>query len=167
MLTDGYIEQLTALLCQQLRKRPGEWLGYKALCRVIFGNDNDELLVGALADFRRDLFAVHADRRLKLKRPEYYNSSISLPKVNAVAAPTPSEYWVYIAEWDVYYPGSGPYRAVLHRQSCNHVANRKHKEEGVGYKNYWRSFDTLEDAVRFSADLYPWHHCPHCFSLKS
>jgi hypothetical protein len=52
-----------------LRERPGEWLTVAYLSSLIAMPDCDGDLVGAMADFRPDLFAVSRDRKLKL-RPE-------------------------------------------------------------------------------------------------
>jgi hypothetical protein len=50
-----------------LRERPGEWLTFTDLSSLVAIPDCDGDIVGAMADFRPDLFAVSRDRKVKLR----------------------------------------------------------------------------------------------------
>ena len=53
-------------MVKMLRARPGEWLTFAYLSSLIALPDCDTNIVGAMADYRLDLFAVSRDRKLKL-----------------------------------------------------------------------------------------------------
>jgi len=147
-------------------RRAGGWLTYRKLAFRILHNEEFVPFVEAACLTRRDLFAIQSDRRVKLARPEMYAPGfdpIAAPKGLDAESPVFNEFWVYVSDWDVRVLGQGPYRAVVHRSTCAHVEGRDHKEEGVGYKNYWKSFPTLPAAIKFADSVHPWHYCSACF----
>ena len=54
-------------MVKMLHSRPGEWLTFAYLSSLMAIPDCDANLVGAMADYRPDLFAVSRDRKLKLR----------------------------------------------------------------------------------------------------
>ena len=54
-------------MVKALRSRPGEWLTFAYLSSLVSLPDCDANLIGAMADYRPDLFAVTKDRKLKLR----------------------------------------------------------------------------------------------------
>jgi len=54
-------------MVKALRSRPGEWLTFAYLSSLVSFPDCDATLIGAMADFRPDLFAVSKDKKLKLR----------------------------------------------------------------------------------------------------
>src|ERR1700693_330360 len=54
-------------MVKALRSRPGEWLTFAYLSALVAMPDCDANLIGAMADFRPDLFAVSKDKKLKLR----------------------------------------------------------------------------------------------------
>jgi hypothetical protein len=75
-----------------------------------------------------------------------------------------AEYWIYVSDWDVGPKGTGPHRAVVHRTTCRFVEDRRHKEPGVGYKNYWMGpIRGRGNAMEAARKLNPWSYCSACF----
>jgi hypothetical protein len=60
-------ERLIRSMVRVLRERPGEWLTFGKIARLVGEPSCDADLVGAIADYRDDLFAVTRDRKLKLR----------------------------------------------------------------------------------------------------
>lgn len=60
-------ELIIKSIVKTLRARPGEWLTFSRLSSLIAIPDCDANIVGAMADYRPDLFAVSRDRRMKLR----------------------------------------------------------------------------------------------------
>ena len=58
---------IIAAMVIMLRAHPGEWLTFGYLASLIAMKDCDANIIGAMADFRPDLFAVSRDRKLKLR----------------------------------------------------------------------------------------------------
>ncbi len=54
-------------MVRALRTRPAEWLTFRELSRLIANRELDENLLGAMADYRKDIFATTCDRKLKLR----------------------------------------------------------------------------------------------------
>ena len=54
-------------MVKTLRSRPGEWLTFAYLSSLVALPDCNGDLIGAMADFRPDLFAVTKDKKLKLR----------------------------------------------------------------------------------------------------
>lgn len=54
-------------MVKALRLRPGEWLTFAYLASLVGIPDCDANLIGAMTDFRPDLFAVTKDKKLKLR----------------------------------------------------------------------------------------------------
>ena len=54
-------------MVKALRARPGEWLTFSYLSSLIAIPNCDADIVGAMADYRPDLFSVSKDRKLKLR----------------------------------------------------------------------------------------------------
>jgi hypothetical protein len=50
-----------------LRSRPGEWMTFRYLASLVEIPQCDDQVVGALAEYRPDLFAIAKDRKLKLR----------------------------------------------------------------------------------------------------
>ena len=59
-------EGIIRLMVLVLREHPGEWLTFRTLARLVAVPGVDELVIGAFAEYRDDLFAINHDRRLKL-----------------------------------------------------------------------------------------------------
>lgn len=158
-------EQLAALALRVFAelRRAGKWLTLRQLAFRVLGDQEMDAVVEAACQRRTDLFALHQDRRAKLASPEMYAPDFDPSAPPApVVKPSVNEYWVYVSDWDVAVMGEGPYRAVVHAPTCSHVEARVHKAEGVGVKNYWRSFPTLADAVKFAESVHPWSYCSVC-----
>jgi len=60
-------EHLIRSMVRVLHEHPGEWLTFRKLSRLVAEPSCDADLVGAIADYRDDLFAVSRDRKLKLR----------------------------------------------------------------------------------------------------
>lgn len=121
------------------RKARSTWLDLRDVAIQLFGSAEHEILVLSACCMRQDLFAIHNERRIKLRELRMYDPSFDptfLP-VRDDDPNDPAEFWVYVTEWDVGPQGAGPYRAAVHRFTCRYVENRLHKKPGVGVKNYW------------------------------
>jgi hypothetical protein len=59
--------QIIERMVLSLRSRPGEWLTFSYLSTLVALPGCDADLIGAMADFRPDIFAVAKDRKLKLR----------------------------------------------------------------------------------------------------
>jgi hypothetical protein len=60
-------ELIIGSMVKALRARPGEWLTFAYMSSAIDIPNCDANIVGAMADYRPDLFAVSNDKRLKLR----------------------------------------------------------------------------------------------------
>jgi hypothetical protein len=60
-------EKIIHAIVALLLRRPGEWLSFRQIASSIRVPGCDDILVGALAEFRFDLFSISDDRRLKLR----------------------------------------------------------------------------------------------------
>lgn len=163
-MDEQQLAELAKRVYQALRAR-NEWLTYGQLAHRVLGNREEAHWIEAAVLLCPRLFAQHQECRVKLSNPELYRLEFdrATESANAGEATRLKNFWVYVAEWDVYGPGSGPYRTVVHRESCTKVQGRKHKEEGIGYKNYWWSFYTEAEAIEFASTLHPWERCSFCF----
>lgn len=84
-------------------------------------------------------------------------------------APKLGEYWVYFSKWDISEIGLGPFKAIIHKRTCDYVLRKKGKfpiedDENIyaryldangNYKhlhdtNYWVRFRTEKDAINFA-----------------
>ena len=151
------------------RKARRTWLDLRDVAIHLFGSAEHEILVLSACRLRQDLFAIHNDRRIKLRDVSMYDPAFDptcLP-VRDDDPNDPAEFWVYVSEWDVGQEGTGPYRAVVHRFTCRYVENRLHKKPGVGVKNYWMPpIRGLGNAVESARKLHPWRYCSVCFEPK-
>jgi hypothetical protein len=60
-------DRVIGRMIETLLERPNKWLTFAYLSALMAIQDCDENVVGAMADFRPDLFAVSRDRKLKLR----------------------------------------------------------------------------------------------------
>lgn len=60
-------ESLIRLMVRVLREHPGEWLTFGRLSHLVAVTGCDADLLGAIADYRNDLFAMAGDRKVKLR----------------------------------------------------------------------------------------------------
>ena len=60
-------ELIVRSMVQALRTRPAEWLTFRELSRLIANRELDEYVLGAIAEYRDDIFAITNDRKLKLR----------------------------------------------------------------------------------------------------
>jgi hypothetical protein len=58
-------ESLIRSMILVLRNHPGEWFTFRRLSRLVALPGMDEYTIGAIAEYRQDLFAISNDRRLK------------------------------------------------------------------------------------------------------
>ena len=151
------------------RKAGRTWLELRDVAIQLFRSAEHEALMLAACRLRLDLFVIHNDRRIKLREVAMYDAAFDpthLP-VRDADPNDPSEFWVYVTEWDVGPQGTGPYRAVVHRCTCRYVENRRHKQPGVGVKNYWLPpIRGLGKAVETARKQHPWRYCSVCFQPK-
>jgi hypothetical protein len=60
-------EELVRSMVLVLRQHPGEWLTFRRLSRLVAIPRVDEYALGAIAEYRDDLFAITNDRKVKLR----------------------------------------------------------------------------------------------------
>ena len=60
-------EPIVHAMVRALRTRPAEWLTFRDLSTLIANREMDEEVVGAIAEYRKDIFAITNDRKLKLR----------------------------------------------------------------------------------------------------
>ncbi len=61
-------EALTRSMMIVLLQHPGEWLTFRKLSRLVAIPRMDEYALGAIAEYRDDLFAMSNDRKVKLRQ---------------------------------------------------------------------------------------------------
>lgn len=61
-------ERIIRSMVRTLRNRPAEWLTFVGLSRLVALADCDANVLGAIAEYRSDLFAITKDRKLKLRQ---------------------------------------------------------------------------------------------------
>lgn len=67
MTTELHEDRLIRSMVLALRDHPAEWLTFKRLSQLVALPDCDENILGAVAEYRHDLFAISNDRKLKLR----------------------------------------------------------------------------------------------------
>ena len=60
-------EALIRSMVLVLRQHPGEWLTFRRLSRLVAIPGMDEYALGAIAEYRNDLFAISNDLKMKLR----------------------------------------------------------------------------------------------------
>ena len=167
-MNEQELNELARRVLEALRKEAG-WLTYRQLAWRLLGDAELDFLVEAacLLPPWKGVLARHQERRVKLAEGKLPPGGGPPPAVHLSDTPAGAhEFWVFVSDWDVLPTGQGPYRAMIHTYACQYVANWKYEEEGVGYKNYWRSFPTLLAASEFSSSLHPWARCSRCFGVE-
>ena len=61
-------EALIRSMVRVLRQHPGEWLAFRRLSQLVAILGIDEYVVGGVAEYRDDLFAISHDRKVKLRQ---------------------------------------------------------------------------------------------------
>src|SRR5260370_15403264 len=61
-------EALTRSMMIVLLQHPGEWVTFRKLSRLVAIPRMDEYALGAIAEYRDDLFAMSNDRKVKLRQ---------------------------------------------------------------------------------------------------
>jgi hypothetical protein len=110
----GLEDDLLSTIFQAIRQEAGRWIKFDHLSQQIMGTTAAEPVIAAICSARSDLFAIHRDVRVKLRLPTHYRpdfdpcrSETIDPSKDGTSGPA---FWVYVNNWDVGLPGSGPYR---------------------------------------------------------
>src|SRR5258707_1124399 len=82
------IENIVVAMALELRRNNGNWMTFRELARRIRGDVEDAHLLAAIAATRRNLFAIHADTRVKL-RLEAIQEIVNQPSESDPVSPPP------------------------------------------------------------------------------